>query len=244
MTNLNKREASLTAGEFWEEVKRKIGRMIVGTICLLSAIYTEKVYGIETVRNGAFYVTLILIFLDYLRLDFKVSFFFYDWLLVRPSEKVGLHGSTLALIGSTFTFAYFDFDIAIAALAMYVYGDALAALIGRTFGKTIIYENKSLEGSLVMFAVSLIAGLFLIKNIYLIMGMAIFAALIELLVVRLPDDLLLPLYTAMVGQIIGIALGRCAFNMGLIVALAVWLVGISAMVIFFLILQIFKKLRG
>lgn len=226
-------ERKVLTEELWAEIKRKSGRLIVGTILIIFGVYLNNKYGPEIPRNALFFIVLITIFLDFLRVDLRVPVPIFEHFLMRPIERVGLHGATLAGIGCVLAFTFFDFDIALAAAAMYLYGDAASGILGRRFGKTKIYNGKSLEGSLAFLAVAAIAGFVFLNNIFLIMGMAIMAALIEMVVIKISDDLILPLYTALGGQILALALGLRLPIKGFSAALIAWLTLLVALAIFF-----------
>jgi|GEM_PF-1716847 len=228
----------------WAEIKRKGGRVLVGTLLIyIFSIYLPNIYGIQLTINAGFFVVLIAIFLDYLRVNFQMPFPVYTFFSMRPAERVGLFGSTLAAIGCLLVLAFFDFDIAWAAIAMYLYGDAFAGIAGIQYGKIKIYNGKSLEGSLAMFVVSAIVGFVFLNNIFLIVGMAFFATLIEMFVTQISDDLVLPLYTAFSGQLLAVALGLRLPIKGFTPALIIWLILILALIVFFGPLALYRKLR-
>lgn len=67
--------------------------------------------------------------------------------IMRSHEHKSFAGATYLFISSTLTIAFFSKEIAIFALTILMISDMLAAIIGRKFGKTALFE-KSLEGSL------------------------------------------------------------------------------------------------
>lgn len=219
--------------ELWAEIKRKSGRLVVGTILIIFAFYLNNQYGPEIPRNTLLFMVLFAIFLDFLRVDLRIPIPLFEHFLMRPIERVGLHGATVAGIGCLLAVTFFDFDIALAAIAMYLYGDAASGILGKRFGKTKIYNGKSLEGSLAFLAVAAIAGFVLLNNIFLIMGMVILATLIEMVVVKISDDLVLPLYTALGGQILALALGLRPPIKGFSAALIGWGMLLVALAVFF-----------
>jgi dolichol kinase len=229
--------------ELKEEIKRKGGRLIVGTLLIIYAVYLKNTYGVEILKNAFFFLTLLAIFQNYLRVDLQVPIPLYDQLLKRPSERIGLHGSTLGAIGCLLAVIFFDFDIAYAAISMYIYGDAAAGIIGKGFGTLRFHHGKSLKGSLAMLVVSIMAGFLFLNNIFLIMAMAIIATLLEMFVVQIPDDLILPIFTALFGQLLAAALGLRPFIKGWSFALMAWVFVASALTIFFLSTALYKKLR-
>lgn len=225
--------------ELLEEIKRKIGRLIVGTLLIVIIVYLKNRYDIELARNVSFFLVLFAIFQDFLRIDLKFKIPFYDSLLIRPTEKAGLHGSTLALIGCLLTITFFDFDIALAAAAMYLYGDASACIIGKGFGKIKLHDEKKLEGSAAMFLAAVIMGFVFLNNIFLIAGMALFATLLELFITKIPDDLVLPIFTALAGQFLSAPPPLKVLK----IALISWLLIVTALFVFLGSLAFYKKLK-
>jgi len=223
-----------------EEIKRKGGRLALGIPLILIIVYLKNRYGIELTKNVSFFLVLLAIFQDYLRANLRFPIPFYDLLLKRPAEKAGLHGSTVALIACLLTLTFYDFDIAMAAVSMFLFGDAFACIIGKGFGRTKLLNQKYLEGSLAMFVVAMIAGFFFLDNVLLIAGMALFATLLEMFISKLPDDLVLPLYTGLMGQFLSIR----PFMIGLRRALIAWIVLVVAMTSYLGLLSLFKKFES
>ena len=95
---------------------------------------------------------------------------------------------------------------AIAGILVLGYGDGLAAIIGKHFGKTRLINGKSLEGSLTMFVVSLIV-LFMVTllgqpslmntSIVLIPFIALLITLTELITPYGLDNLSIPVVTTL-----------------------------------------------
>jgi hypothetical protein len=93
--------------ELWEEIKRKIGRIIVGTIPVVASVYIYNRYGIEVFRNAYFFILVTVFFFDYVRVELKLPFpFLYDQFSFRSSERTWLHGTTLGSIGCVLAIAF------------------------------------------------------------------------------------------------------------------------------------------
>ncbi|MDY0294820.1 MAG: hypothetical protein RBQ71_03330 [Acholeplasmataceae bacterium] len=85
------------------------------------------------------------------------------------------------------------------------YGDGLAAVIGTAYGKHKLAFGKSIEGSLTMFIVSFIIvfgiSLFLtsiISAVFIALGVAIVATVVELLTPKGLDNLSVPLSSSLI----------------------------------------------
>jgi dolichol kinase len=65
-----------------------------------------------------------------------------------------------------------------------------------------MYRNKTWVGFLAELGVNLAVGFFILDNIYVIIGMASVATIVETLVDELDDNLLIPIFSGFAGQII------------------------------------------
>lgn len=162
-------------------------------------------------------VLLLIIFLEfeYLRIELrrKIPIVKNIWEYVqRKKEKHGLSGSVFFLIGAILVLAVFDTKIAIAAILMTTFGDLAAALIGTRFGKHYFMKERAWEGTLAEFAVDILIGI----SVFILYGgepitsfavwiliivMAITATLVETLVYKMDDNLLIPVFAGFNGQI-------------------------------------------
>lgn len=97
--------------------------------------------------------TIAAILMEAVRLNEpKVRTFFYYFFgkMVRDHERHNLLGSTYVLIASLICAYAFDRHIAIVSMAFLFVGDAVAAIVGRSFGRTRLF-GKTIEGSLACF---------------------------------------------------------------------------------------------
>ena len=154
-----------------------------------------------------FLVALLLLFLilEYMRLElgWKMPFFSQ---FIRPKEQNRMYGVIFFLSATIISLSVFDYKIALAALLMTTFGDMVAALVGKRYGTTLIYRNKTWAGFLAEMGTNLVVGFFILGNIYIIMGMALSATIVETLVDELDDNLLIPIFSGFVGQIIQFSL--------------------------------------
>ena len=150
-----------------------------------------------------FLVTLLIIFLilEYFRLElgWKMPFFSQ---FIRPKEQNKMYGVIYFLSATIISLAVFDSMVALAALLMTTFGDMTAALVGKKYGTTLIYRNKTWAGFLAELGINLIVGFLILDNIYVILGMAFVATIVETLVDELDDNLLIPIFSGFAGQII------------------------------------------
>ena len=186
-----------------EELGKKMGRLIAGTFLVLFSMYLKNKYGLDFLKNFLFFLILFFLFLDYLRAGLMIKIPFYSQWGNINYEKNEVHPATFALLGLSLALQIAGFDLALAAFSMFVWGDSLAAVIGRGFGRIKLFKTKTWEGSLAMFLFSMMAGAFFIKVLFLLFVLSVLATLIELFLLRVPDALVLPLSIAVLGKLIG-----------------------------------------
>ena len=85
-------------------------------------------------------------------------------------------------------FLFENKNFVLASFLYLAFGDAVAALAGKAWGKHKIYAGKSLEGSLACFIVCFIAGLFLLPTWQFAFAGALIAAFIETIPWPLNDN--------------------------------------------------------
>ena len=194
---------------FFHEVGRKIIHI---TILIVLAAYfviqdslVSAGYTAVLAKQVAllFLVALLIIFLilEYLRLElgWKMPFFSQ---FIRSKEQNRMYGVIYFLSATIISLAVFNKEIALAALLMTTFGDMVAALIGKKYGTTLIYRNKTWAGFLAELGTNLIVGFLILDSIYVILGMAIVATIVETMVDELDDNLLIPIFSGFAGQII------------------------------------------
>ena len=194
--------------EFFHEIGRKVIHL---TILIALIIYFA-------IKNQAgqqaallFLVLLLVIFLvlEYFRLDlnFKLSFFHQ---FIRPKEQYRVYGVIFFLSSTIIALAVFDTPIAIAALLMTTFGDMSAALAGKKYGTTILFRNKTVVGFvtelITNLVVAVIISLFFSINIYILIIMAFVATVTESVVDELDDNLIVPLVSGFIGQMLLLAI--------------------------------------
>lgn len=123
--------------------------------------------------------------------------------MMRSHELDGkLTGASYLLIGSFITVMLFPRGIAVLALLFATFGDTFAALIGKKFGRIKI-GAKTLEGFIAGFVVCLIISQLVpdVPNIIKYSG-AFSAMFIELMPIRIDDNLRIPLFSGLVMDIV------------------------------------------
>lgn len=190
--------------EFFHEMGRKIIHI---TILIVLVLFFA-------IKNQAgqqaallFLVTLLLIFLvlEYFRLElnFKLPFFSQ---FIRPKEQYKIYGVVFFLLSTIIVFAVFDTAIALAALLMTTFGDMAAAIAGKKYGTTMLFRNKTVIGFMAELitnlTVAVAISLFFAINIYIPIIMAFVATITETMVDELDDNLIVPIASGFIGQVL------------------------------------------
>lgn len=161
------------------------------------------------------FILTISIEFEYLRIETgkKIPILNNIWkYLRRKKEKETFGGDIFFLLGAIVVLAVFDTRVAMAAILMTTFGDLSAALIGKRFGKHIARENKNWEGVIAEFIVDILIGIFVFiifssgsitdGSIWmLILLMAFTATIVETMVSKMDDNLLIPIFSGFIGQI-------------------------------------------
>ncbi len=192
--------------DFYNEVGRKIIHISI-LIVLVAYVGINKEYGQQI---ALLVITALLIFflvLEYFRLELNWKMPFFS-VFIRPKEQHRMYGTVFFLVGAIISLAVFDFAIALVALLMTTFGDMAAALVGRRYGTTLIFRNKTVAGFIAELTVNLMIGIavafFMPLNIYVPILMAFTATIVENLLDELDDNLIIPVFTGFVGQVIAL----------------------------------------
>ena len=172
----------------------------------LSSLLYPALYFILNSREAMLFLTgsilLILLMVDITRLRHKkINDFFYTHLkfTLRSSEQHSITGSTYFMIGTFLTILLFPKHIAITSLCVLVLSDTFASIIGISFGKSKIADNKSLQGFLAFLASSCFISLFASFQFHIaifpLLCGSIIAAILELYSKKLKcdDNILIPI---------------------------------------------------
>ena len=162
-------------------------------------------------------LTLFLILfleVEFIRLDLRLKLPFFHK-LYRENEKDRLSGNVFFLMGAIIAISVFSKEIAIAAILMTTIGDASAAIFGKRFGRTWIpkLKNRAVEGCMAEFMVDLLIGFIFLNSWLVILVMAGTATIVETVVNKIDDNLLIPLFSGFNAQILTyiISLGYLSF---------------------------------
>jgi len=162
-------------------------------------------------------LTLFLILfleVEFIRLDLRLKLPFFHK-LYRENEKDRLSSNVFFLMGAIIAISVFYKEIAIAAILMTTIGDAFAAIFGKRFGRTMIpkLKDRAVEGCMAEFVVDLLIGFVFLHSWLVILVMAGTATIVETVVNKIDDNLLIPLFSGFNAQILTyiISLGYLSF---------------------------------
>ncbi len=190
-----------TKGMLWELIRKSVHLSGLGIVLLYTGLlnfFSERIAIL--VLTG-----LLLVFLEieYIRLEHKPKIVDRLKSLMRPHEQDNLAASVFFVISCIIAFAAFDYWIAVLAMFMTIFGDLFAALIGKYFGQTKLYKEKTLIGTLSGLAANLVSGLLILPEIVIVViPMAFIASFVELITIKLDDNLTVPLFSGFAGQMI------------------------------------------
>lgn len=194
------------------EVARK-GIHILSTSFILIYLAFAYLFSHTVGLFALAFLLIVLIELEYVRIEIgkKIPLISRLWAVKRAKEREKLGGEVFFLIGAIICLAIFNLPIAITAILMATFGDLAAALVGKRFGKHWLpyLKNRAWEGIIAELIVDivigfLIIGTFLNKDIsgwIIILTMAITATVVETIINKLDDNLLIPVFTGFNGQI-------------------------------------------
>jgi dolichol kinase len=184
------------------EIKRKIVHLATLIIPVGYALTSEETVILFLVP---FFLALLLV--DFLRhfhsgtASLFENFFFRR--VLREEEKSTFMGSTYFIFSTILTILLFPKSIAIASILVLILSDTAAALIGNWIGRVRIF-GKTLEGSMAFFLTSLLI-VWIYPNLNRFSGSlaALGAALVEILPIRVNDNLSIPLVAGAIMFFVG-----------------------------------------
>jgi dolichol kinase len=178
------------------ELWRKAVHVLVGIGCFFGAYWILQNYGSNALELSLAVVLAILVLADILIADYGWKLPLYHH-LQRPHEVESFHSATLMVISSIIVYKLFALPIAIAAIAMLVFGDSAAAVVG------ILSKNKKKTAfwrTAAMLVVSVAIGYVVFGWIGAVMG--IVATLAECLVTKIDDAITIPIFAGLAGHVL------------------------------------------
>lgn len=209
------------AWTYLHEVARK-GVHLLSTLFIIIYILASAFFGHKIGLLVLAFVLVVFLEIEYVRVEMKtkIPIISHLWRLKRSKEQDQLGGEVFFLIGTIICLAIFDVRVAITAVLMTTFGDMVAALVGKKFGKhkLLKFKKRSWEGTIAELIVNLIVGYLFMRTIVngsiwwlggswgapiwpVIIVMAVTATIVEVIVHKFDDNLLIPIFTGFNGQI-------------------------------------------
>ncbi len=189
------------------ELKRKIFH-IFSVVFLLAYLLVKEFFGEKPALIILTFILVLFIKLEFFRIKRKKKIpFVAD--LWREKERNSIGGEIFLLIGMIIALAVFEFKIAVAAILMAIFGDSVAAIVGMRFGKHWLKSvpNTAWEGILAELIVNLIIGFIFLPHWIIALAMALTATFVETVFTHADDNLLVPVFSGFVGEIVLAVLG-------------------------------------
>ncbi len=166
--------------------------------------YLRFILSNEIYANYFIVTTLILFFIyEYIRLDLNKKIIFYT--LVKEKEKNNPVDGLNLLISGILVSLLFEPRISILVILIAIIGDTVATL-GGLYGKNKVFKesnNKTTyEGLILTFLVNLILSVIILKFIWISVIISLMAVIIESMVQKIDDNLVVPILTGYIAHIL------------------------------------------
>ena len=190
--------------KYKDEFLRKLIHLF-DSIIPLSLFFIQR----ETLIIILLPITIVFIFLDFTRHHIAIVGKLYSSLFDRVTrsiekEKNNVTGATYYLLGCLLTVYLFkDISVIMSSLLIMSISDSFAALIGVRYGKTKLYNGKTLEGSFAfLLSTIIILSIFAVNlNLYALIFVSLIITCVELFsFYRVNDNLTIPICSAILLQ--------------------------------------------
>jgi len=187
-----------------KEIKRK---MIHLSAMVIPIGYSFLPYDISLA--ALFIATAIAVIFDIVKIknrSFRLLIYRFFRDMFRHKETHYFNGGSFILFSALICLLVFNKWIAIISLTYIITGDVAAAIVGRLYGKHKVYGKHSVEGSLAFFVAASIASSSLfwipydVVPVYYRISGALLAALIEMIIIQVDDNLTVPILTGLMLQ--------------------------------------------
>lgn len=149
-------------------------------------------------------VLLIFMVIEYFRVE-KGAKVPIVWRFYRPKESDRIGGNINFMMGAIIVISVFSREVASAAILMTTFGDMAAALVGTAYGKRWIrgLPDRAWEGVIAEMVVDLVIGIIFLP-VVIVIPMAIAATVVETLIYKLDDNLMIPLFAGAFGHLMSL----------------------------------------
>ena len=194
------------------EILQEFGRKIIHLMILVVLVVFYAIRNTIGQQAAFMFLIALLVFfliLEYLRLELNVKLpFFHQF--IRPKEEYTVYGAVFFLSSTIIALAIFSTPVALSALLMTTFGDMSAAIAGKRYGTTLLFRSKTLIGFVaeltINLAIAAIISLSFSINLYIPVVMAFAATIIETLIDEMDDNLVVPILSGFIGQVLLLAI--------------------------------------
>jgi dolichol kinase len=180
------------------EIKRNLVHLS-SVVYILIYYLVEKFFSQSTALLTLVFILILLSFLEFLKMRYnrQIPLFHH---IYRDNERNTISGSIYLIIGVIIAFAIFDFNIAVTAILMMIFGDTASAIFGKIGNHKIDGFRASWEGIISEFLVDIAIGFIFLNNIPIIFIMALTATFVETVLKPVDDNLAVPVVAGFAGQ--------------------------------------------
>lgn len=183
---------------------RKIYHLLGGLFIIAAYIFLGRTQGLTVLAA----LTLAATAVDASRFVFpKFNYFIFRHFraFIRESERNTITGTPPYLMGMLGAFFLFSLPVAVCSIIFLACGDVSATIVGERWGTVKISGVKSLQGTIAFFAASLICGsiagvYWQGLPLYIVAAGALTASVVEILPLKLNDNLTIPVISGAVMQ--------------------------------------------
>jgi len=188
--------------------------LIIRKILHLLTVFVLVIYVLlPNTQRDVFLLSLMLfvIAIEYLRLVLHVRIPFF-WHLWGREEAKQPGGEFFLIVGIILAVKLFPLVIGILASLCVIFGDAVATVVGRYYGKRRIFFEKTLEGLLASIFICFVLIFSLTGSFLFAFLLALFSSFVELFSVMVDDNLVVPIVTGVFAYILWVLMpGALAF---------------------------------
>jgi phytol kinase len=203
--------------------KRELARKFVHLLSVLILViyyFASDFFSVKIALMILVFILMIFLEFEYFRIETgnKIPILGEIWKYMRRDKEKGkVGGDVFFIVGSILVLAIFDLKIAMVAMLMTTFGDMAAALIGKKYGKHWLkhLKERAWEGILAEFFVDVFVGimvffwgfwnnpaLFYNWHLWIVIGiMSLTATIVETLIYKMDDNLIIPVFSGFNGQV-------------------------------------------
>ncbi len=184
------------------EIGRKSVHLFGYLLVFFVGWYIYSFYGVAAVKTALLLLLIALLLGDYLTIDLGLKIPIYTQCQRSSERKLGIHSATFGIVGVLLSLEFFELRIAVATGLMMAISDPFSSLSGKLFWQKKIFKKKTIVGAVASLVINLLIAGFMLDKIWVIAGTALAATVVESFVEKIDDNLTVPLFAGLVGQLL------------------------------------------